>query len=315
MPPSGSGRQAAPHLEVGVDEEADEARVLDDLLQLAGGEVEAVDVVQLRGCRLLSPTRISSGKCLSVSSTRACTLVERGEVADLAGVEVDGVEAPVLVAALVLDVEQVAVVVGPEERADAAVPVVGRPGSSASSRPRLTPTHTLSTPSSGAIQARRVPSGEMRGLARSGLPNRTSRGTRGTGGSDPVMGKGLADRSVGVGRRHAEFRRGRPRCRFGGGVGRRRAGRRRALGRPGGVGPRGRRVPVRRLHAEQGPAAVGAGATPAAPLGQPRRGVPAAAPSTTTTTPSPPPPSAATGSPPAATTRRRPRASRPGAPP
>src|SRR5947208_1845916 len=40
-------------------------------------------------------------------------------------------------------------------------------------------THTFSTPSSGAIHARRVPSGEMRGLMRSGLPNRTWRGTRG----------------------------------------------------------------------------------------------------------------------------------------
>src|SRR5271169_569284 len=41
-------------------------------------------------------------------------------------------------------------------------------------------TQTLSTPSCGAIQARRVPSGEMCGLTRSGLPNSTVRGMRST---------------------------------------------------------------------------------------------------------------------------------------
>ena len=41
-------------------------------------------------------------------------------------------------------------------------------------------THTLSTPSRGAIQASWLPSGEMCGLTRSGLPNSTSRGMRST---------------------------------------------------------------------------------------------------------------------------------------
>src|SRR5581483_1242919 len=41
-------------------------------------------------------------------------------------------------------------------------------------------TQTLSTPSSGAIQARRRPSGDIRGLIRSGLPKSTERGTKGT---------------------------------------------------------------------------------------------------------------------------------------
>ena len=39
-------------------------------------------------------------------------------------------------------------------------------------------TQTFSTPSWGAIQASRVPSGDSRGRVRSGLPNRTSRGMR-----------------------------------------------------------------------------------------------------------------------------------------
>src|SRR4051794_5849 len=54
------------------------------------------------------------------------------------------------------------------------------PGSASS------PTHTLRTPSSGAIQASRRPSGEMRGVTRSGLPNSTERGTRGTEGTSIV---------------------------------------------------------------------------------------------------------------------------------
>src|SRR5580692_198325 len=41
-------------------------------------------------------------------------------------------------------------------------------------------THTLSTPSCGAIQASWLPSGEMCGLTRSGLPKSTSRGMRST---------------------------------------------------------------------------------------------------------------------------------------
>ena len=51
--------------------------------------------------------------------------LERGDVAGGAAVEVDGEQVPVLVAADVLDVEQVTVVVGPEEGADAPVAVLG----------------------------------------------------------------------------------------------------------------------------------------------------------------------------------------------
>ena len=41
-------------------------------------------------------------------------------------------------------------------------------------------THTFSTPSCGAIQPSRDPSWEIRGLVRSGLPNKTLRGMRST---------------------------------------------------------------------------------------------------------------------------------------
>src|SRR5579862_7115471 len=50
---------------------------------------------------------------------------------------------------------------------------------SASLRSPRGATQTLRTPWRGAIQARRLPSGEMRGLMRSGLPKSTCRGMRG----------------------------------------------------------------------------------------------------------------------------------------
>ncbi len=54
---------------------------------------------------------------------------ERREVPGLAPGEVDGVEPPVLVAAPVLEVEQVAPVMGPEEVPDAPIAIVGDDGS------------------------------------------------------------------------------------------------------------------------------------------------------------------------------------------
>ncbi len=48
------------------------------------------------------------------------------------------------------------------------------------SSPPSVPTHTFSTPSTGAMCASRRPSGDTAGASRSGLPNRTSRGMRST---------------------------------------------------------------------------------------------------------------------------------------
>ena len=120
----GQRGQAAPHAEVGVDEQPDEPGVLHHLCQLAGGEVEPVHVVQLRVVDV-EPDEDLVGKVLVGLLHPGLDPGERGEVADLVGLQVDVVEAPVLVAADVLGVEQVAVVVGPEERADPAVPVDG----------------------------------------------------------------------------------------------------------------------------------------------------------------------------------------------
>src|SRR5579862_5914082 len=54
------------------------------------------------------------------------------------------------------------------------------PEPSGASAARIGATQTLSTPSRGAIQAIRVPSGEMFGLMRSGLPKSTLRGMSST---------------------------------------------------------------------------------------------------------------------------------------
>src|SRR5215470_694266 len=54
------------------------------------------------------------------------------------------------------------------------------PESSAAPAGKIGATHTLSTPSRGAIQASWLPSGEICGLTRSGLPKSTSRGMSST---------------------------------------------------------------------------------------------------------------------------------------
>jgi len=87
------------------------------------------------------------------------------------------IEVPVLVAALVLDIEDPPVVMRPRE-VRMPRPVSDVTGRKVSSAAPISPTHTLRTPSTGAIQASRVPSGEIRGCVRSGLPKRTSRVTK-----------------------------------------------------------------------------------------------------------------------------------------
>jgi hypothetical protein len=120
----GQGGEAGPNLEVGVGEKADETRVGHDLLDLARLQVEAVDVVKL-GVVLVQTDEDGVREALVGLVHPGLHALERGDVLGLAALEVDREEVPVLVAADVLDIEQVTVVVGPEERPDAAVPVVG----------------------------------------------------------------------------------------------------------------------------------------------------------------------------------------------
>src|SRR5215831_3284841 len=61
------------------------------------------------------------------------------------------------------------------------------------SSPPMLPTHTLRTPSTGARYASRVASGEIAGLTRVGLPNRTLRGIR-SGCTPPSVPRYLRER-------------------------------------------------------------------------------------------------------------------------
>jgi len=86
--------------------------------------VQAVDVVEL-GVVLVDAHQDVVGEVLVDVVQPGLDIVERGEVAGLAGGQVDVVQPPVLVAAGVLLVDDVLVVVGPEVRADAPVAVRG----------------------------------------------------------------------------------------------------------------------------------------------------------------------------------------------
>jgi hypothetical protein len=90
--------------------------------------------------------------------------LERGEVPILLRGRVDGVDAPVLVPALVLEVDDVPVVLGPEKEPDAALAVVGdRLEPVAVDGGADGPTQTFRTPSFGARKARLSPSGRGAG--------------------------------------------------------------------------------------------------------------------------------------------------------
>ena len=126
-------RDRRPDRELRVREQADEAGVLDHLGQLAGYEVELVDVVQFGVVAVQRDQQVGRELPLRGDQPRLHA-VERGEVAAVHGLEVDVVQPPVLVSAGVLQVQQVPGIVGPLEHADAAVPVVG-------DHPRRRPVH------------------------------------------------------------------------------------------------------------------------------------------------------------------------------
>jgi hypothetical protein len=83
-----------------------------------------VDVVELRVVLVQPDQDVVREPLVEVLDARLDVLVRR-QVAVGAGLEIDVVQPPVLVAAAVLDVEQVAVVVRPVEKADPAVAIVG----------------------------------------------------------------------------------------------------------------------------------------------------------------------------------------------
>jgi hypothetical protein len=99
------------------------------------------------------------------------------EIGRRVGIQVDAVQMPVLVTILVLEIDNLAIGVGPKENASSAH-LVRR--DRAPERSSAGPIQTFMTPSTGAMYVRLVPSGLRRGEALSGLPNNASLGMIGT---------------------------------------------------------------------------------------------------------------------------------------
>ena len=181
--PVGLKAHADPRHQFGVGDPAREARVLHLLDQVPADQVKPVDVVQGRVAAADSSSdQDPRVKVLfSVARICACTPSERGEVPALVsrgGPRRTGASSRRR--REVLQVEQVPPVMRPPEDLDSP----GRQCRSSPPWPRSQSTpsaptgavHTLSTPLCGAIHARLVPLGEIRGLTRSGFPKRTRLG-------------------------------------------------------------------------------------------------------------------------------------------
>ncbi len=113
---------------VEVGDEADVARVLLHHRHLAALDVQTVNVMRLRAALIDADQDLVRDAVADLLDPHL-DAVDRGQVPGLAALQVDGVGAPVLVAADVLQVDDVPVGEGPEVAPDAAVGVVGhRPG-------------------------------------------------------------------------------------------------------------------------------------------------------------------------------------------
>ena len=131
----GLRRDPGPDHQLAVGDPVHEPGVLDLLDQLAGGQVEPVDVVQLRVVAV-QPDQDLGRELLVPGDQLGLHVVERRQVPPLHGLQVDVVQPPVLVPAGVLQVQQVLGVVRPGEHADAPVGVVG-------DHPRRGPVHAV----------------------------------------------------------------------------------------------------------------------------------------------------------------------------
>ena len=153
------GGHGGAHPEFRVSDPADDvAGVLGGELKLAGGEGEAVDVVEL-GILPVQGDEQRVGEVAALVHDLGLHLVEGGEVAVLFRGRVHGVYPPVLVAALVLEVDDVPVVLRPEADPDAALAIVGNGLEVLELGAPTGPTQTFRTPSFGARKARRLPVG------------------------------------------------------------------------------------------------------------------------------------------------------------
>ena len=112
-----------PHPQLVVGDEGDEARVVEHLRQSAALELEPVDVVELRVVAV-QPDQDCVRHVLVDMDDPGLDARKRRQVARSARFEVDVVKAPVLVSALVLEIDDAAVVRRPEVLVDAAVAIV-----------------------------------------------------------------------------------------------------------------------------------------------------------------------------------------------
>src|SRR3712207_6722892 len=119
----GGGGQSAAHLEVPVrDPRCDVAGVLGDELEFAARYGEAVELVDL-GVLLVQADEERVRKAFILRQKLRLDLLEGCEIPRLLRPRIGGVDAPVLVPADILQVDDVLVVLGPEVDADAALAV------------------------------------------------------------------------------------------------------------------------------------------------------------------------------------------------
>ena len=138
-----------------------------------GDDVDAIDVVELPLAAVVDADEDLVGEPLADSVDLGRDLLDRRQVLDLARVEVDRIDVIVFVAVFVLRVEDVLARVGPRiaermPRCLSNVTGLALAGSSSGL------TQTFSTPSTGATNASRLPSGLRRACAFRGC-RRTSR--------------------------------------------------------------------------------------------------------------------------------------------
>ena len=111
-------------VEVVIGNEAGKAIVAGNQGTLCGGQVNAVNIVKL-GVAVVETDQELAGVFGTDLLDLGVDVVQRGQVKDGVGFQMDGVKTPVFIAAGVLQVDEVGVGVGPAVKADAAAGIAG----------------------------------------------------------------------------------------------------------------------------------------------------------------------------------------------
>jgi hypothetical protein len=142
---------------------------------VAGLEINGIEVVEF-WVAVINPNKDTIADCPADPNDHSTHPFQWSEVPCRAGLGIDGENMKILVAFLVLQIDEVASVIGPLIEPDAPFAIIGdRLRSWGAS---LGPTQTLSTPSTGASHASRWPSGLIRAEILLGLPNKCALGIR-----------------------------------------------------------------------------------------------------------------------------------------